>query len=296
MNPYSFEDYKEKPELAVPALGNLLQKGQLCLFLGAGASKGFGLPSWTELIADLLGHKGNSKYIQQLSRKSDKDISKLIDDIDDESQEYLKKVHRALYSSVEENLEAQLQRSPLLLAVSALLTGNCRGRITSIITYNYDNILEQYLQMLGYSVCIRTEPYNLSSWADVEINQVHGYLPKIWIEGVTYNNIVLSEKSYRKRRASIDEAWGSFVVNCLHMKCGLFIGLSGDDSSILDIVQRAKDKIIRANDYLGYWLLADDAFDRNYKSIHDVGICPIKLPIKDFPNFLFDICKNAIPN
>ena len=280
--------------LAANDVAGFLADGTLQLFLGAGVSKGFGLPGWHRLVAGILGKADDVAFVDSLKPKSDKDLGKLIDPIDDGTIEYQKKVHAALYpSSVANDLSEQLQRSPLLLAVAGLLTGSCRGRIDRIITYNYDDLLEQYLRMLGYSVCIRTDPIEFSSRADVEINHNNGFLPQAWDKTTLLPEVVLSEKSFRERRSEIDKGWSSYVEHCLDTKNCLFLGLSGDDSAMLDVLKRAHNRIQRRGDYIGYWLMTPDAFLRNSASLLHVGVCPIQIPKEKLPGFIFDVCQIA---
>lgn len=295
MGIYSYHDYLEAPFLAAPELGELLGRGSLRLFLGAGVSKGFGLPTWTQLIARVLGKDDTpeSADMVDLENKSLTDQRRLLDPLDDGTAAYFSGVHAALYRTVEPNLLAQLQKSPLLLAVAAMMTGAHRGRVDSVVTYNYDDLLEQYLSMLGLAVCCRTRADQLSTRSDVEINHVHGTLPQKGETSGKDAQIVFSERSYRERRAEIDEGWSAFVEHGLYSKVGLFLGLSGDDGSILDILERTKKRLNRAEDYSGYWILTPDAFERNKSDILDVGMCPIKLSIDDIPQFAFRICQEA---
>ncbi len=291
---YSHREYVKDPFLATKDVARLLRDGSLRLFLGSGVSNGFGLPNWALLVARLLDRGEDEEFVNELSAKSDKELGKLVDPVDDGSAAYVEKFHQSLYSKVAEDLAGRFSRSPLLLAVAALLTGSCRGRISSVVTYNYDDLLKQYLEMLGYSVCIRTVPSDFSTWADVEINHVHGYLPQSKEGASKAEELVLSEKSYRKRRAFIDEKWPAYVAHCLYSKAGLFLGLSGDDSATLDLLQRAKGKIQRpAEDYHGYWLMTPDAYRRNADAIIQVGMCPIRLEKELFPNFVFSVCQQA---
>jgi hypothetical protein len=290
---YSYSDYVKDPFRAVGDIATLLYSSSLMLFLGSGVSSGFGLPQWALMAARLLGRDKDTSFVDELSLKDDKQIAKLIDPIDDESEKYVTKVYDALYCEIAANLSDQLSRSPLLLAVAGLLTGSCRGRISSVMTYNYDDLLKQYLGMLGYTVCIRTDPTQFSTWADVEINHIHGYLPQSRKGESKGVDLVLSEKSYRRRRAFIDEGWSSYVEHGLYSKSGLFLGLSGDDSAILDVMKRAQEKIKRTEDYTGYWLMTPTAFERNAGAILDVGMCPIKLTKDDFPRFVFAVCQEA---
>lgn len=292
MSNYSYNDYLKDPFLAVDRIGALLRDGVLRLFLGAGVSSGFGLPEWKTLIARVLSRDTDKDFLDSLPDRTPTDLTKLVDDVDDASDEYVRKVHEALYRDAAKSLFDQLQRSPLLLSVSALLTGAYRGRIDSVITYNYDDLLEQYLRMLGLAVCPRVKSSDLSTRADVEINYVHGRLPQVWDDSTPMPSIVLSDKSYRAKRARIDEGWSAAVQNGLYSKIGLFLALSGDDSSILDLLERLQIEV-RHQPYNGYWLLTADAFERNKKPILDVGMCPISIIKEAVPQFIFTVCEAA---
>jgi hypothetical protein len=290
---HSEKDYEADPFLAVEAVGALLRAGCLNLFLGAGVSAGFGLPYWRLLVARILGHGDDAAFIEGLRGKSDHDMGRLIDDVDNGQVDYISRVYGALYDDVSDTLLDQLQRSPLLLAVAALTTGTYRGRIQHVFTYNYDDLLEQYLNMLGYLVRIRTGHSDYSYKSDVEINHVHGFLPQNWTVDSKLPDIVLSERSYRGRRSGIDEEWSSYVEHSLYSKAALLLGLSGDDSGTLDIFERAKKRVRRSDDYNGYWLLTPDAYVRNAQPIREVGMCPISIEKDQLPTFIFRVCQAA---
>jgi hypothetical protein len=275
----------------------MLRCGCLNLFLGAGVSKGFGLPEWPLLIARILGKGKDTSYLQKLRAMNDKELSTLIDPVDDGKPDFYHRVHKALYSGVKADLPDQLSASPLLLAVAALITGSCRGRIETVFTYNYDDLLEQYLAMLGYAICRRIDPFDFSTRADLVINHVHGFLPQSWERGNSVSELILSEKSYRTRRAGIDAGWSSCVEQSLYSKAALFIGLSGDDGAMLDVLARAKNSVKRVadTDYHGYWLVTPDAYNRNHVAMLDVKMCPIPIDKKMLPKFVFEICQKALP-
>jgi hypothetical protein len=133
----------------------------------------------------------------------------------------------------------------------------------------------------------------LATRADVEVNYVHGKLSQKWDKSMAVPKIVLSEKSYREKRAEIDEGWPAMVAHGLYSKIGLFLGLSGDDSSILDILKRTQRRVRRKEDYTGYWVLTPDAFTRNKDDILDVQMCPLRLPKEQIAQFVFSICQKA---
>jgi hypothetical protein len=290
---HSHADYKANPFLATKAISALLRSGGLNLFLGSGVSAGFGLPQWAMLVARILGREAE---IDEFKKKTDKEMAKLLNEVDDEAKrvEYLAAVHHAIYEKVEPLLLDQLARSPLLLAVGALMTGSCRGRIQCVFTYNFDDLLEQYLGMLGLGVCVRSDPTHLSTRADVEINHVHGFLPQAWTRANATGDLVLSGKAYRKRRSAIDSGWSQIVESSMYSKCALLLGLSADDDSMLDIFKRAHDRLVRPEDYHGYWLLTPDAYERNAKEVLEVGLCPVPLDKTAIPKFVFEACQRAL--
>lgn len=290
---YSYADYERKPMLATEKLGSLLREGCLALFLGAGVSSGFGLPEWKALVARVVDKEDDAEFVKTLASMGEREQARLIDEVDDGTVGYATRVYKALYRDVKSDLMEQLPRSPLLLAVAALITGSCRGRVAAVTTYNFDDLLEQYLSMLGYAVCVRTRPDQLSTRADVEINHPHGLLPQSWDRVSKPQGLVLSEKSYRERRSEIDKGWSAGIEHGLFLKIGLFLGLSGDDSSILDVLKRSRKEIQRSEDYCGYWLMTPTAFSRNAKSIRDVGMCPIRVDREDMASFVLRICQKA---
>ncbi len=295
MTIYSFPDYDREPTLAKGELGRLLRLGAIRLFLGAGASMGFGLPSWQLLIARVLQQDTNSDFMSTLPTKEPESLCRMVDAVDDGSETYARKVHEALYRDVPADLVAQFAQSPLLLAAAALVTGTDRGRVDSIVTYNYDDLLERYLRMLGFSSCVRSTPSDLTTRAHVEIGYVHGRLA---YTGQDFGrlDIVLSEKSYRARRSEIQEGWAAIVVHGLCSKIGLFIGLSGNDQSMLDVMERAKNRVARGQNYNGYWILTPNAYEQNKDRILSVGMCPLRFSKEEIPRFLFSVCEQAAMN
>lgn len=290
---YSHKDYERDPFLATAEIGRMLASGSLRLFLGAGVSAAFGLPEWKLLVARLLERESDASFMADLASRSSSELGRLLDPLDDGSTDYYRRVHEALYRDVAADLLEQLQRSPLLLAVAALMTGSHRGRVESVVTYNYDDILERYLRMLGYAVQRRTRPDMLSRRADVVMNHVHGSLPQEWQDPVDTSEIVLSEKSFRGRRAAIDEGWSADVENGMYSRAALFLGMSGDDSTVLDILKRAQKRLKRTYDYTGYWVLTPAAFKRNKDAILEVGVCPIEVQREQIPNFILGVCQHA---
>jgi hypothetical protein len=297
--PWDQQEIEANPLVIIPQIGDCLRHGWLNLFLGAGVSKPFGLPMWHELVASILDRGNDAIFIKQLESKSDKELGKLVDSCDDGTSAYVEKVWRALYANVPVDLRTRLTSSPLLLAVTALMTGKVRGRVERIYTYNYDNFIEEYLRLLGYEVCVRKQPDDLSGRSDVEINHVHGYLPRAELPRKP-PELILSAKSYRNRRVEIFEGWSMTIQESLMSKSALVIGMSGNDDSILDVFLAAKRRVekyhnhLRHDKKLGFWLVSPRHYKINSEAILEVGMCPVPVSKEDLPEFILRICQIAM--
>lgn len=294
-------DFAANPRLAVGPIATCLQDGVLTLLLGAGVSTGFGLPNWFELVMRLAGiQHGSPAYLEYLARYEgnalpDQELQELVDRVDDGSTTYLDKVRQALYAQMQPDLARQLSTSPLLLAVAALTTGTTRGRVDVVTTYNFDDVLEHYVQMLGHSVRIRTNESDLVGRADVTINHPHGFVPRDISRSHSTTQPILSAKAYREKRAQIDAGWSDYIAHVLTQKVALFVGLSGRDSSILDLLHRIS-KRWKADGRRpgGYWILTPSDYDKYGPQIAEENVIPLRFEIDEIPMFIFDVCRRAV--
>lgn len=289
----SFDHYINDPNLAARDIGELLGVGSLSLFLGAGVSQGFGLPSWPQLVARLIGRGNDKQFIRSLRKKSDTEVARLVDDVDSGDASFASKVHSALYEGSDADLSDRFVASPLLSAVTALFSGSCRGRVRTVVSYNYDDVLERYLRFYGFRVSVRRWPSDLTRWADVEVNHPHGFLPRDEDFEDWSGEIVLSDKSYRTRRTEINEGWSMAVQQTLQSTIGVFVGLSGDDNSLLDVIKTVSKRVDREEPYCGYWLMTPDAFGRNSQTLLGLNMCPIRLDVSSFAGFVSRVCEAA---
>src|SRR5689334_782757 len=118
----------QEESLAIDFLSDHLIEGTLVIFLGAGASKGFGLPNWLEFTnkfrekvgLDIIDDVGNPEKVQNaLDEALD-----LIGNNDDKKREITKQI---LYVGAAE-LDVKLAFSNhLLISLSSLLIGSKRG-------------------------------------------------------------------------------------------------------------------------------------------------------------------------
>ena len=220
-------------------------------FLGAGVSMDAGGPSWTELLRNILSH---------FKRIGSTDFDKVYDACG------LSAIILGRYAVSEEknlnNLSNYLQRcvlyhnvdsdkSELINAICEAVIGEqedeyivAKGRLDSIITYNYDDIVETALEKKGVSVA-RIYLKNKNHRNEFPVYHVHGLIPQE-NQGIV-STLILSEREYHEM---YKEAYNWSNVEQLHAldrnSC-FFIGMSMTDPNLrrlLDISRAGSDKEI----------------------------------------------------
>ena len=140
-----------------------------------------------------------------------------------------KTVRKALYEKLKSNYTSPLFKEIIQLCVAPGKTPN----LNSIITYNYDDILERHLKELDIVVphksisSVGVKP----SIGELPIYHVHGYLPLFG--KVAPNSLVtFSEDTYHQQYSAI-YSWNNIVqINKFRDSSCLFIGLSLTDPNI----------------------------------------------------------------
>lgn len=292
---YGKLEIQANPDLAAELIGKDLASGCLKLFLGAGISRKFGLPSWDDLIKKTLALSGHPITDTDYDKLDFSDRLRLLDKIET-SSDYIKHVRSALYDGstiIDENF---LKDAAGMLAIAALCLGTTRGHVQQIFTLNYDDILERYLRLLGLKVDSGDDYMRYQVWCDVRIDHIHGYIPQSTSEKAS-DEIVFSYESYQERIIALKEKISSWIQNQMMGYKGLFIGLSANDQLlellIRNIHKEKSNSNHPANIYEGYWILTPDAYKKNSDVLSRQGICPISIDRDDIPNFILSCCKHA---
>ena len=211
---------------------NALKNNKISLFLGAGVSASAGVVAWDSLLEQLCIKKGVGKidgdinsvvkgrYIidEYIDEKRQKDKNSKKDEVIPD--EFYQDMRSILYAST---------RDSLLIKSLAKLIKKCK--IESIISYNYDDLVEQEVKKINpcYSVYSKARPIDDDSYP---IYHVHGFIPK---DG-DWSEIVLGEKEYHKIYQE-SYNWGN--VEQLHALCRstcFFIGLSMTDPNLRRLI------------------------------------------------------------
>ena len=218
-------------------------------FLGAGVSMDAGGPSWKELLRKILRHFkriGSKTDFDKVydacglsaiilgryavsDRKNLKSLSKYL-------QRYV------LYHNVDPD------KSELINAICEAVIGEqedkyivAKGRLDSIITYNYDDIVETALEKRGVSVA-RIYLKNRNHRNEFPIYHVHGLIPQE-NQGIV-STLILSEREYHEM---YKEAYNWSNIEQLHAldrNTCFFIGMSMTDPNLrrlLDISRMGSD-------------------------------------------------------
>lgn len=233
----------------------------LVLILGAGISIDYNLPTWGNLL------KGISKKCLEVS---DENKDHVIDYIQSQTNNliYARMLKNVFEKSSKERLSDEIQRllyqnynSDNTNETLSQIVNICLHEdysLKSIITYNYDNLLETELEKFSSSDSKFEEIYDGHYTKKIPIYHIHGYLPK---DGFTSDKITLVEDEYHMMYSN-DSDWRNMEqINALRKHCCLFVGHSLNDPNLRRILD--KKDIYNKHD----WYII--ALEPNKKSIED---------------------------
>lgn len=239
-------------------ISDKLFEDNLNLFLGAGISIESKLPSWDELIEKLrvwfiiklVNHTGGSNQISEITLSSIKDhLSKsngTFPLIEAELYEHgigkselIEFVRKELYSG-----ELLSNQTISAIAMFCETIGNSIS-IKNIITYNYDDLVEQGFKVrrgLGQREVVSITDSDITPISNdnrVNIFHVHGYIPRDKsINEKTH--LIFTDSSYNKLYNDI-YSWSNIIqLKFLLSSSCLFIGQSGNDPNLRRILSSIK--------------------------------------------------------
>lgn len=217
---------KEKDDNVLIKLKHTIKNNKVSIFMGAGVSASAGVVTWDYLLEQLC--------VKKEINKIDSDIDSVIKGryIIDEYKKK-EKIPDEFYYDMRGILYANTHSSKLIESIANLIN-TCR--IESIISYNYDDLVEQEVNKTNrcYPVYAKTRPVEGNNFY---IYHVHGFIPKNGI----WSDIVLGEREYHK---IYQEAYNWGNVEQLHALCRsscLFIGLSMTDPNLRRLIDISID-------------------------------------------------------
>lgn len=209
-----------------------IAENNFSLFLGAGVSMSANLPSWWNLLNDMIDTCKQKEFkdgdIEKLTKVCYNSsivmgrFVRMMMEKKSNDEDYYQCLHDALYGGI------SAYRSPLIDEICNLVDSK-KSQAQSIITYNFDDVMERALRKRGirnYSVFGQNQPQRF-----FPIYHVHGFIPyanKDDIKSVP----VLSEEEYHRVYASSYNWSNVEQLHALSRTTCIFIGLSMTDPNL----------------------------------------------------------------
>ena len=227
-------------EVDLQSAKKAFESGPNTFFLGAGVSCSEGLPGWKQLLMTLISDasetnigKEEFEALFKANGSSSIIMGRYIHRIyNDDKQQLRNAIHNCLYK----NRTYRIIKSDTIKMICELVRYN-KNKVKSIITYNYDDLIEQQLANIGVPTCSVFDTHEPDG--RFPVFHVHGILDQ---EGMKSSNIVLAEDDYHEqyRRAFM---WSNVEqLHALQNNNCFFIGLSMTDPNLRRLLDFTKSE------------------------------------------------------
>lgn len=235
---------KESTKKAFHELESNFKSGNIIFVIGAGVSISCGLPSWKSLVEKLAykifeGRLFEMEIHSILNRlRNDMSLEGIVEGLSTFSSD--EKINKAIRELLYDN---GFVESKLLNLISKMIQKefmyNCNNdKSTLILTFNYDNLLEQSLSYLNIPYIIETEIPLIINTKIITIVHIHGYISPNY---AVKPKIILAESSYGQLylKKSIDPL--TYVIE--NKQIPFFIGFSFKDIFVRNVLHTQKLKM-----------------------------------------------------
>ncbi len=281
----------EDPDSLSDFLANQLLRGTLTIVLGAGASFGFGLPSWTKLVQNLAGAVGQK--LPENLREEFAAEELLTSNFRGDRMKFAEAIRVELFKNFDRSLEA-LQRNRLLAAVGALTMASSRGSVSQVVNFNFDDVLELYLTYYGHDVVSIDMAPEWRVRADVRIHHPHGILPSDLAKPIR-RPIVFTQRDYDEVVGNTKDSWRNVLLDALSSHTCIFIGLSGKDTNLTSIMHDVQKTHVATRSQQCFWgvrfAVEGEELERLWMT-RGVFVRTMKT-YDELPGILFDVCQRA---
>ena len=281
---------------AMETLINALRNGYLALFIGAGVSKSASkyFPDWESLVKTCCEEK-NLEFVKRRG-VSNTYLRKRMEEVERHcsEDEFLKLVKDSLYKNIEYNID--VMKTSLLVALGALVMGSVRGSAGTVVNYNFDDLLEWYLDFHGFHTQIIHDYPSLKKKSDITIYHPHGFLPKLnKYKNFKSKTIVITEQSYQAIIGEQVNPWNELQRSIMGCSLALFVGLSGDDPHIGSLCEAVYNRLLNKKRIIGFQVLKDTNKNREDETYNlRRGIVNLYIDdYKELPELLLRICREA---
>ena len=286
--------YLNSPDAAARELGRLLHQGEIALLVGAGISLDFGAPSW-HALARLMAREARieSAGINRKKLQGDS-LADLFSRIErSNSAEFTSRVKKWLYHRWTKTALAPEGNwaSHTLAALGALMSSTIRGRIDTVLSLNFDSILEMYLRLYGFIVQPVASFSTILTRADVRVFHSHGYLPLDPQDG-SDSEILLTKHAYLEAIGDDSDPRRRMMEYVFAQRRILAIGVSGDDvysrSIFAALAKRYPGRL------LGFWITGPRVSTDRINDLKASNLVTVRLSsFKNLPEFLLSIARYA---
>ncbi len=251
-------DWEIEREEKIELLVDYYKKKQFAAFLGAGVSNSAGMPDWNTLLNSLFVSylAKEFKHSETITDDEIKQIVYRLNDIDEpsalmaarylrkgltkeqtEDQTFINTLSNNLYKLRDTKKDIS---SRLIKEISNLCMPTQTGaRVKSVITYNFDDLLERELETKAIRHHSIYKENELSDPDELPIYHVHGFLPedKSKYTGLEKSTLVFSEEGYHQIYSDAYH-WSNLVqlYNLRENNC-LMIGLSMTDPNLRRLLE-----------------------------------------------------------
>lgn len=240
---------KQNIDSEIQNLQEYFKNDKLVLVLGAGVSMPFGLPSWQLLLQKLMvttietGETASTiaELFYTIFNPNPLIAGRYLQkQLDDKKESFDAAVRKILYENVDNNVESLLMKEIVKFCIAAGKSPN----LNSIITYNFDDLLEQSISKLDMELpyCSIYGNGQEIKPSELPIYHVHGFLPQSG-EISELNNITFGENFYHQQYSDI-YSWNNLVQINKFRECNcLFLGFSLTDPNtrrLLDVANQQR--------------------------------------------------------
>lgn len=214
------------------------------LFIGAGVSASAKIPDWTSLLKNLLGADTTINTNDFDSVFKSMDYSNLVTaryiekSLNADKRTIIKKLRQILYPN------ESLEESSLITAICDLIIR--QKNLRSVITYNYDTLIEDCLKDKG-KTCFSVFKNSRDESNSFPVYHVHGVVFRNNDNGFS-EDIILTEDDYHRVYSEVFDWSNVEQLHALTRCTCLFIGLSMNDPNLrrlLEVAQRDSGRSVR---------------------------------------------------
>jgi len=263
----SLEDWKIRRARTIAEVGNRYRDGRFSIFLGAGVSSSAGLPDWDTLLNSLFVSMLTDEHNSERATDNEEisSIVKRLRQVDgpsalmlaryvrrglsagskSEQNQFVEAVTRQLYGLRDRRFSLH---SPLIKAIANLCTPTRMGaNVRSVVTYNFDDILERELTARVLNHRSIFEEIDLAAPEELPIYHVHGFLPedRTKYAALERSTLVFSEEGYHQIYGQ-PYHWSNLIqLSALKETTCLMVGLSLTDPNLrrlLEIASKSTDR------------------------------------------------------